>query len=306
VITEPRIYQGPHDLDAMRRILIAGRQAAGPIFYVHVGDLNWWLFYGEPDTPYHVYLWQPDPSGEPVAWALFSPFRTFDVFTHPTAITAEQRLDMFTWAEETLSAMLRAAGAQRMSTVWISERDSAAITHLTAHGFQCSQDRITYMVRTLGDLRATPPLPPGFEIRAVAGEHEAETRAAAQYAAFDSSWDMARYVARYRRFMQSPVYDPELDLIAVDPEGRVAAFCICWLDEVNRAGHFEPVGTRAAFRRRGLGKAVVWEGLRRMKARGMETATVCPESDSPAAVGLYESMDFRPVHDLWTFFRLLT
>jgi mycothiol synthase len=306
VITGPRIYQGPHDLDAMRRILITGRRAAGSAFYVHVGDLNWWLFYTEPDTPYHIYLWQPDPIEEPVAWALFSPYRTFDVFTHPTAVTPEQRLDMFTWAEEYLSAMLRVEGAQRMSTVWISERDSAAITHLTARGFQRSQGSITYMVRRLGDLSAPPPLPPGFEIRAVAGEHEAETRAAAQYAAFNSSWDVARYVARYRRFMRSPVYDPELDLIGLAPEGQAAAFCVCWLDDVNRVGHFEPVGTHAAFHRQGLGKAVLWEGLRRMKARGMETATVCPESDSPAAVGLYESAGFQPVHDLWTFSKLLT
>jgi ribosomal protein S18 acetylase RimI-like enzyme len=305
-LAQPRPYQGAHDLDAMRRILVAGRQAAGPVFYVHAGDLDWWLFYSEPDDRFDIHLWEAEPGGEPIAWALFSPYHTFDLFAHPAAVTREQRLAMFTWAEEHLAARLRAEGVQRMSTIWISEHDADAIAHLTARGFQRGESGITFMVRALDDLGTAPPLPPGFQIRPVAGDHEAELRAAPQYSAFESTWEMARYVARYRRFMQSSVYDAGRDLMVIAPDGQAAAFCIYWLDDVKLAGHLEPVGTHASFRHLGLGKAILWEGLRLMKEHGMEMATVCPESDSPAALGLYRSAGFRPVHDLWTFYKPLT
>jgi mycothiol synthase len=339
VADEPRPYLDESDLDAMRRILIAGGRgysawaggrgysawaggreysawadgreysawADGPVFYVHVGDLNWWLFYSEPETAHHIYLWEADPRKELVAWALFSPRHTFDVFAHPTAVTPEERLTMLTWAEEHLSEELRASGGQRMDTIWISEHDTVAVAHLTARGFQCAEgDSISFMARHLDDLGPAAPLPPGFQIRPVAGEHEAEMRAGPQYSAFESSWDMARYVARYRRFMRSPVYNPEHDLMVIDPEGQAAAFCICWLDEVNRVGHFEPVGTHAAFQRQGLGKALLWEGLRLMQACGMRTATACPYRSSAAAMGVYQSAGFQPVHDLLHFYRVLT
>jgi len=229
------------------------------------------------------------------------------VFAHPTAVTTEQRLSMFTWAEEHLAAGLRSEGARDLSTIWISEHDSAAIAHLTVRGFQRGKDdNLVFMARSLDDLGPAPPLPPGFQVRPVAGEHEVEMRAAAQHSAFESSWDMARYVARYRRFMQSPVYEPERDLMVVAPDGRAAAFCIVWLDDVNRTGHFEPVGTHADFSRQGLGKAVLWAGLRLVQACGMETATVCPNSSSAAAVALYKSVGFQLVHELLTFRKELT
>jgi ribosomal protein S18 acetylase RimI-like enzyme len=307
LIAQPRLYQGPDDLDAMRRILIAGGQAylagtGGPAFYVHVGDLSWWFFYSEHDYATSTYLWAAEPGGEPVAWVLFSPWHTFDLFVHPTAVTAEQRLALFTWAEEHLAAEISAAGGQRMSTIWISEHDGSAIAHLTARGFQrATGDNLVFMARRLDNLDPAPPLPPDFQIRPVAGEHEVEMRAAAQHSAFESSWDMERYVARYRRFMRSDVYEPQRDLVVVAPDGRAAAFCFVWLDEVNRVGHFEPVGTHADFRRQGLGKAVLWAGLSLMKRCGMEMATVCPYGSSEAAMGLYRAAGFRPIHQMLTF-----
>lgn len=306
-LAPPRSYQGPEDLDAMRRILIAGRQAAGSVFYVHVGDLNWWLFYGEPETPHQIYLWAAEPGGEPVAWVLLSSWGTFDVFAHPAAVSPEQRRTLFTWAEERLAAQLGAEGRRRMDTIWISEHDITAIAHLTGRGFKRGpDDDLSFMARPLDDLGEPPPLPPGFEIRNVAGEHEVAVRAAPQHSAFESSWDMARYVARYRRFMQSPVYDPERDLMVLAPNGQAAAFCIYWLDPVNRHGHFEPMGTHADFHRLGLGKALLWEGLRRMQECGMETATVCPYTSNPAATGVYRSVGFQTVHQLLDFYKELT
>jgi ribosomal protein S18 acetylase RimI-like enzyme len=73
----------------------------------------------------------------------------------------------------------------------------------------------------------------------------------------------------------------------------VAAFCIAWLDFTNRVGLFEPVGTHPDYRRMGLGKAVLAEGMRRMMAYGMQSVIVCAEGDNPAAQRLYQSAGFE-------------
>ncbi|HEV2404889.1 MAG TPA: GNAT family N-acetyltransferase, partial [Ktedonobacterales bacterium] len=99
----------------------------------------------------------------------------------------------------------------------------------------------------------------------------------------------------YRRLRRAPYYRPDLDLVAVSPEGEFAAYCICWYDPATRVGEFEPVGTRAAYRRRGLGKALMFEGQRRLRALGAHTAIVLTNGDNIPAIPLYQSAGFRIV-----------
>jgi hypothetical protein len=40
-----RTYQGLQDLHAMLDLLAQGREADNGTYYVHRGDLQWWLFY---------------------------------------------------------------------------------------------------------------------------------------------------------------------------------------------------------------------------------------------------------------------
>jgi ribosomal protein S18 acetylase RimI-like enzyme len=86
-----------------------------------------------------------------------------------------------------------------------------------------------------------------------------------------------------------------LDLVAVAPDGAFASYCICWLDPANRTGEFEPVGTRPAFRGKGIGKLLMLEGLRRLKALGARTAIVYSVGDNTASIRLYESVGFRTI-----------
>ncbi len=57
-------------------------------------------------------------------------------------------------------------------------------------------------------------------------------------------------------------------------DGRGASACTIWFDTVNAVGLFEPVATHPDFQGKGLGKAVMAEGMRRMKAAGMRRAVV--------------------------------
>ncbi len=77
------------------------------------------------------------------------------------------------------------------------------------------------------------------------------------------------------------------------PDGRGASACTIWLDPLNAVGLFEPVGTHPDFQGKGLGKAVMAEGMRRVKAAGMRRAIMGFDPTNAAALALYTSMGFR-------------
>ena len=85
--------------------------------------------------------------------------------------------------------------------------------------------------------------------------------------------------------------------VAYAPDGRLAAYCLAWLDEANAAGELEPVGTHPDFRRLGLAASVCRFALHRLAAHGGIQAVVYAFVD-PANRGpklLYESLGFREV-----------
>lgn len=310
----PRPYQADRDLAAVHSVLIEGRQAMARglgSYFVHPGDVNWWLFYINQDVdPFgRLTLWE-DATGV-VGWSLLSPnYRAFDVFLHPRLHGTPEAERVWAWTETRLIAELSAG---RLRTMWVAEDDHALIGWLERRGFSSNEkDYLWNLERSLAGDVPPPCLPPGFTVRPVAGEAEAVPRALASHAAFGSQRPVAAYVEKYRRFMQSPVYAGALDLVVVPPAADeaapapMAAFAIAWSDTVNGVGLFEPVGTHPRFQRRGLGKAMLLEGLHRLQAAGLRTATVCAECHNPAAMRLYESVGFEPVRKILSFERTHT
>lgn len=58
--------------------------------------------------------------------------------------------------------------------------------------------------------------------------------------------------------------------------------------------------------RRGLGRAAMLEGLRRLKALGVREAIVYAEQANPAAQALYRSVGFEPINRIDAYRRLIT
>ena len=97
----------------------------------------------------------------------------------------------------------------------------------------------------------------------------------------------------YRRLRTAPGFIPDLDIVALAPDGTFASYCMFWLDPINHIGLLEPVGTRSAYRRQGLSTAVLYEGIRRLQDYGARTAWVSTGAQSDQAIALYESVGFR-------------
>lgn len=295
-----RPYRDLRDLKDMQAVLIAGRQAANHAYYVHPGDLSWWLFYTDEnylDTKICLWEWNSSLAG----WSLLSnSSRTFDVFVRPELHGRSLEAKIMLWAEECQASTLRNLNKNRIRTMWVAETDRPRIQWLEMRGFQPDRQGMFVMQRSLTSQLPAVQLPEGFQVRPVNGENEVRLRAEVSYAAFGSEKPFEDYQQRMLRFMRSPVYQPGLDLVTVSPEGRFASFCILWPDPVNHIGLFEPVGTHPDFQGRGLGKAVLATGLHRLRELGMTQTSVCVETDNTPAIRLYESMGFR------SSFRLLT
>ena len=297
-----RAYEGLADLHAMLDLLSEGRQANNGTFYVHRGDLQWWLFY--TDTPTgnwqsQIRLWTEDD--RLIGWALLSiDDDAFDVYAIPGLRGDSKECEMLARAVDEISAF------NQIQTVWVAEDDEVRIRWLEENGFAVAENHFVHFQRSLSGSLDGPALPAGFSMRSSRGEEDAQLRSVASHVAFGSKKPFEEYWPRTLRFMQSPVYVPEHEIFVIAPNGQVAAYCIIWTDEISKVGHFEPVGTHPDFQRKGLGKSLLFEGLRRLKSEGMNEADVCTNYNNPAAIRLYESVGFQPDKKLWTYKKMRT
>ena len=86
-------------------------------------------------------------------------------------------------------------------------------------------------------------------------------------------------MGKHRAAMTTPVYRPELDLVAVAANGDFAAYALGWLDERHGCVLFEPVGTDPSHAGRGLARAVCAEVLRVARDLGATQAIAGPRGD---------------------------
>jgi predicted N-acetyltransferase YhbS len=103
----------------------------------------------------------------------------------------------------------------------------------------------------------------------------------------------------YFNIQRDPLYRRDLDLVVVAPNGEMASFTTIWWDEVTKTGAFEPVGTAPEHQRKGLARALMTEGLNRLKQLGAAMAYV--SSYGMAAHATYESVGFAKYDrsELW-------
>ena len=74
--------------------------------------------------------------------------------------------------------------------------------------------------------------------------------------------------AWYQNLQSAPLYRRDLDIVAATPNHEIAAFCTIFYDDCTRSAVTVVVGTAAEHWRHGLGKAVMIEGMHRLKEMG--------------------------------------
>ena len=152
----------------------------------------------------------------------------------------------------------------------------------------------------LDDLPETPPMPDGLDVRPASAD-QARRIWEADFDAFRDhwgGWDASD--ASFRRWVESPEFQPDLMVVAWDGDEIAGAVLNAIYPEENEElgisrGWLDSVFTRRAWRRRGLARALIVRSLHLLRERGLATAALGVDADNPSgAFGLYASAGFSP------------
>lgn len=259
----------------------------------HVARFDYWRWHGienlgDGRLEQDVFIWE-SPGGEMAA--VLTREGPGDAFlqVHPVFCTPELEEEMIAVAEEHLAVPKE---NKREIHVWVNSIDSMSQQILVHRGYQKGSwpehQRRFRFERQIPDT----PIPAGYRVRALGDVEELPARSWASFRSFHPNDPRENYQGWewYQNIQRIPLYRRDLDIVATTPDGEIASFCTIWYDDVTRSAYYEPVGTVPEHQRRGLGKAVIWAGLRRLQRLGALVAFV--GGYSPEANGLYESAGF--------------
>lgn len=136
-------------------------------------------------------------------------------------------------------------------------------------------------------------LPEGFRLKSLADENDLVKLDRALHRGFNHEGEPDGTGIEGRKQSQSaPNYKKDLKIVVEAPDGSFVSFCGMWYEPVNRIAYVEPVATDPDYRRMGLGKAAVLEGIRRCGELGADVAYVGSDQEFYIAIGfvvLYQS-----------------
>jgi GNAT superfamily N-acetyltransferase len=298
-------YTSERDIDAMMALLSAGRLANNGSYYVHPGDLAWWLF-NPPDEQDRIdnLLLMSDDTGL-IGWALASPdFGSLDMFVHPRVRRTDTAHTFYSTVRPWFEEHTKPAAEGVLRSVWNRDDDVEARQLYTDWGWVPDAGHYVHYQMDIPDVLSIN-LPDGYALANATTEAGRQARFQATHQAFGTHRPLSAYLDKSDRFVQSRVFVPENNLALIGPDGGGAAGCTVWLDPLTGVGLFEPVGVVPAHQRKGLGVALLRAGLDRMRAAGMRSAIVSTDFDNPAANALYRSAGFDKAFEFTTYARKL-
>jgi mycothiol synthase len=288
-----RLYAGAADLQAMIDLLVAVRPASRITDYPGIVDLHELL--GTPTVRANTRLWE-DADGQLVGFACVDTYNNLWFEIAPRACGGGIESQMIAWGVERVRDVIQQHCEPITLDTSCRDEDTGRIVLLKQHGFVIQAVRSLHMIRLLDEPIPAPRVPAGFVVRHVAGEQEVEPFVALHRAAFGTEY---MTVEGRLAMLRAPEYDPELDLVAVAPNGTFAANCMCSISQEENArtgrneGYIDTVATHPAFQCQGLARALLLTGLHLLKQRGVETAVLGTSSENTAMQQAAASVGFR-------------
>lgn len=143
------------------------------------------------------------------------------------------------------------------------------------------------------------PLPDGLELRPVSPDQRRQVLEA-EFEAFEDHWGTReRTEDSFATTLRRAELDTDLWVVAWDGD-QIAGVVENWIWAEENAqlgikrGWLERIGVRRPWRRRGLGRAITAESLRRLRAAGMDEGMLGVDAENAnGALGLYEGLGFE-------------
>ncbi|NKB69794.1 MAG: GNAT family N-acetyltransferase [Candidatus Latescibacteria bacterium] len=213
----------------------------------------------------------------------------------PDISHADIETTLIAWGIERARAMVagQQAKALHCRAVRLDKPQRARL--LEKAGFSPINDPMIRLVRPLDQPIPPPILPPGFTFSHVT----ALTDLAAYIDMGNTAFPNAFRIESHRQFTALPQYRAPLDLVVLNPQQRPVALCQCYYDSRDTdqnpcpEGFTDPVGTHPDFRRQGLARAVILEGLHRLRACGLQAATLQASAANKVTRHLYSSLGYQ-------------
>ena len=186
----------------------------------------------------------------------------------------------------------------RFLGMWVDQRNAGGAALAERFGYEPARWFFDMERSIAGELPGVEPLPDGLELRPVTAEQAWELWVA-DHEAFRDHWgghDDSE--ANFRRWRDSPEFDPSMFLVAWDGEEIAAGVLNAVYPQENlelglNRGWLDSVFTRRAWRRRGLARNLIARSLHLLRERGLTDAVLGVDADNPSgALGLYESVGF--------------
>jgi len=208
---------GPALVEAMKFVTIC-RALDPQNDYPHIGDLQWWCRDGSLDDQQNWHFWYQE-NGEALALGIING-NEIVCLLHPDFRTHERYLMVRQWGVQRVKERAGQQGENQYE-IWeqawglASGDDLEMVSFLEREGYERQEMSYHCYRRPLIEPVPAHVLPTGFTIRPVAGEAEAEMRAALQRDAFlpKGSKTYEEGTLQQLAVMQMPQYDPQLDLM---------------------------------------------------------------------------------------------
>ena len=203
--------------------------------------------------------------------------------------------DMLEYAQEYL---YRDENEGRLLQVFINQTDDEfeAIAHdLGFHKEETHQEDMSQL--KIVDPFPIINVPEGFRLKSLQEDNDLIKIHRVLHRGFNHPGEPPADEIKGRKKMQSaPNFRKDLTIVVEAPDGNFVSFCGMWYEASNKIAYVEPVATDPDYRRMGLGKAAVLEGIRRCGELGATDAFV------GSGQTFYIAMGFRKIFTcyLWT------
>lgn len=199
---------------------------------------------------------------------------------------------MLDWAEAHLPPSIE---------VWAEADDDHRSALLTERGYARTEAHEILRRRAMSTPIPAATTPDDYRLRAMR-RHPDDQQGIADLlnAAFKRTFHSA---VEYRNFQTAPYYRPELDLVIAAADGTLAANVGITVFGGESFAVFEPVCTHPDHQGKGLARAAIAEGLRRVDALGITAAFIGAWYENPVSNHLYAQMGFSDAVSLYLWRR---
>jgi ribosomal protein S18 acetylase RimI-like enzyme len=218
----------------------------------------------------------------------------------PDARTPESIATLLGWLNARLEAVGVALTDPRpdYASAFTWDDNRLATEWFEARGWTTVAKAYEMLRRSLADIPEFA-LPDGLEVRPVTAADAFRVWDALVDGFHDHRHKVEATEDDRRRFLDNPVHDPSLWVIAFDGD-EIAGGVVNIIDPEENAesglnqGYVEAVFTRPGWRRRGLARSLVAQSLLRLRERGMASAMLGVDGANPnQAMTLYEDVGFE-------------